>query len=160
MVKYGCFGQRTPGGRNVTGTWSKPCRSFFHSAQHYSIKAITDGHYWDVNATIRTRPRKLCESQIFTLYSTLKNVHPLKNITLEKYSSLKISHPWKIFTLKIITPEKYSPPKNIHPWKIFTPEKYPLLKIFTPEKYSLLKNSQHWKIFTPGKYSLLKNSQP
>ena len=99
----------------------------------------------------------------------LKNLHPLKKITLEKYSSLKASRPWKIFTH-----EKYSPLKNNHPWKIFTPEKYSPLKnihswkysprinihswkIVTPEKYSLLEN---WKIFTPKKYSLLENIDP
>ena len=48
-----------------------------------------------------TRPSKLCESKIFRLWVYLKNVHPLKNITLEKYPSLKTS--WKIFT-----PKKYS----------------------------------------------------
>ena len=102
----------------------------------------------------------------------LKNLHPLKKITLEKYSSLKASRPWKIFTH-----EKYSPLKNNHPWKIFTPEKYSPLKnihswkysprinihswkIVTPEKYSLLKNIHSWKIFTPGKYWPLKNIQP
>ena len=74
---------------------------------------------------LKTRPSKLCESQIFRLWVYLKNIHL-----------------WKI-----ITPEKYSPLKNIHSWK------YPLLKIFTQEKYSLQKNSQPWKIFTPGKYS-------
>ena len=49
----------------------------------------------------------------------LKNLHPLKKITVEKYLSLKVSRPWKIFTH-----EKYSPLKNNHPWKIFTPKKY------------------------------------
>ena len=40
-----------------------------------------------------TRPSILCKSQIFTLYSISEKVHPLKNINLEKYSSLKTSPP-------------------------------------------------------------------
>ena len=70
-----------------------------------------------------TRPSKLCESQIFRLWVYLKNVHPLENITLEKYSFLKNILPWQL-----VAPEKYSPMKNksplknIHPWKKITPK--------------------------------------
>ena len=85
----------------------------------------------------------------------LKNLHPLKKITLEKYSSLKASRPWKIFTH-----EKYSPLKNNHPWKIFTPEKYSPLKNIHSWKYSPRINIHSWKIVTPEKYSLLENIHP
>ena len=53
-------------------------------------------------------------------HEPLKNCHPCKTLTSEKYSPLKN-----------ICPEKYSSLKNIHHWKIFT------LKIFAPEKYPL-----------------------
>ena len=59
--------------------------------------------------TQRTRPSKLCESQIFTLYSISEKCSPLK----------------KIPPLKNILPSpiRYSPVENNHPWKIFNPEK-------------------------------------
>ena len=60
-------------------------------------KLQTDLKAWNIWNICKTRPSKFCESQIFRLWSYLKNIHPFKNITLKKYSSLKTSRPWKIF---------------------------------------------------------------
>ena len=64
----------------------------------------------NIELLVRTRPSKLCESQIFGLWVYLKNVHPWKIFTLDKYSPLEKTHFWKI-----VTPEKYWPLKNIQP---------------------------------------------
>ena len=85
-----------------------------------------------------TRPSKLCESQIFRLWEYLENVHPLKDITLENYSSLKTGRPWKIFTL-----EKYSSLKTSRPWRIFTPEKYSALIMHKIVSLSSQEDSQY-----------------
>ena len=52
----------------------------------------------------------------------LKNLHPLKKITLKNI------RPWKL-----VAHDKYSPMKNIHSWKIFTPIKYWPLKNIQPQ---------------------------
>ena len=67
---------------------------------------------------------------------------------------LRNVHPWKIFTHNKYSPLIYSPLRNIHPWKIFTPEKYSPLRNVHPWKYSPLRP---WKIFTLKKYLHLKN---
>ena len=67
---------------------------------------------------------------------------PEKYSPAEKHSLLKNIHPWKIFTPQKYSPRKYSPLKNIRLWKIFT-----------PKKYSPLKNIHPWKTFTPEKYA-------
>ena len=75
---------------------------------------------------IKTRPSKLWESSLGNIHIqkifTLRNIHPWKVFTPEKYSPLKNIHPLKIFTLKIFTLYKYSPleifyPKKYSPWK-------------------------------------------
>ena len=77
------------------------------------------------------------------------------DVWIEKCSALKNIHPWKIFTH-----EKYSPVKDIYTWK-YSPLKYiHLWEIFTPEKYSPLKNIHLWEMFTPEKYSLLEHIHP
>ena len=65
---------------------------------------------------LNNKTKVICANSKFEL----RNVHPWKIFTPEKYSHMKNIHTWKIFI-----PEKYSPLRNVHPWKIFTPGKYP-----------------------------------